>query len=121
MDQEATPPMAEVIPHELEMHSDVRIDNYFWLRERDNPEVISYLEAENAYLDGVMNDTAALQEQLFAEMKGRIKEDDSSVPSPEPTRIFTALKLPRSTKLCSSSAMRSAGAQPPEAEAGIRV
>ena len=75
------PPVAKVVPHELEAHGDVRIDDYFWLRERENPEVISYLEAENAYMDAVMVDTAALQTELFDEIKGRIKQTDSSVPA----------------------------------------
>jgi len=74
------PPVAEIVPHELETHGDVRIDDYFWLRERENPEVISYLEAENAYMDEVMVETAALQAELFEEIKGRIKQTDSSVP-----------------------------------------
>ena len=74
------PPVAEIVPHELEAHGEVRIDDYFWLRERENPEVISYLEAENAYMDVVMVETAALQAELFEEIKGRIKQTDSSVP-----------------------------------------
>lgn len=75
------PPAAEVIPHELEAHGDVRVDDYYWLRERENPEVISYLVAENAYMDGVMFSTVALQTELFDEIKGRIKQTDSSVPA----------------------------------------
>ncbi|MCY3970592.1 MAG: S9 family peptidase [Acidobacteria bacterium] len=74
------PPLAEPRPHELEIHGDVRIDEYYWLREREDPEVIAYLEAENAYLEGVMAHTEDLQETLFQEIRGRIVEDDSSVP-----------------------------------------
>lgn len=74
------PPVAKVEPTELEAHGDVRVDNYYWLRERDNPEVIAYLEAENAYLDEVFGHTAKLQEELFDEIVGRIKQDDASVP-----------------------------------------
>ncbi|MCP4661290.1 MAG: S9 family peptidase [bacterium] len=74
------PPMAKVVPHELEQHGHVRTDNYYWLRERDNPEVIAYLEAENAYATGVMQHTEALQETLYQEIVGRIKQDDESVP-----------------------------------------
>jgi len=74
------PPAAKVVPHELEAHGDVRVDDYYWLRERENPEVISYLVAENAYMDGVMFSTVALQSELFDEIKGRIKQTDSSVP-----------------------------------------
>ena len=61
-------------------HGDVRIDEYSWLREKENPEVISYLEAENAYAKASMAHTDDLQETLYAEMLGRIKEDDSGVP-----------------------------------------
>ena len=74
------PPIAKRIPHRLETHGHERIDDYFWLRERDNPEVIAYLEAENAYLDARMAHTKEFQETLFQEIKGRIKEDDSSAP-----------------------------------------
>ena len=58
----------------------LRIDNYFWLKDKTNPEVIKYLEEENAYCDLVMNNTKPLQEKLFNEMKSRIKEDDESAP-----------------------------------------
>ena len=74
------PPVAEVVPHEMELHGDVRIDEYYWLREREDPEVIAYLEAENAYTEAIMKHTGDLQEKLFAEIKGRIKQDDESVP-----------------------------------------
>ncbi len=74
------PPTAAARPHELETHGDVRVDEYYWLREREDPEVIAYLEAENAYLDGVMAHTGELQETLFEEIRGRIVEDDASVP-----------------------------------------
>jgi len=72
--------MARVEPTTLEKHDHTRVDNYYWLRERDNPEVVSYLQAENAYTDAVMAHTRALQETLFAEIKGRIKQTDESVP-----------------------------------------
>ena len=61
-------------------HGDVRIDEYSWLREKENPEVISYLEAENAYAKARMAHTDELQKTLYEEMLGRIKEDDSGVP-----------------------------------------
>ena len=76
----AEPPAAAIQPVELEKHGDIRIDDYYWLRERENPEVIEYLEAENAYTKAVLAHTEELQEALFEEIKGRIKEDDSSVP-----------------------------------------
>jgi oligopeptidase B len=74
------PPVAKVVPQRLELHGDVRIDNYYWLRERENPEVIAYLEAENAYTEAAMAHTQALQEKLFQEIKGRVQETDLSVP-----------------------------------------
>jgi len=74
------PPDAEKKPKELTIHGDTRIDNYYWLNQRDNPEVIEYLEAENEYTEAVLKPTEDLQNKLFEEMKGRIKEDDSSVP-----------------------------------------
>ncbi len=74
------PPVAKTVPHEMTIHGDTRVDDYYWLNERDNPEVIAYLEAENAYLNVAMKDTEELQAELFAEMKGRIKKDDNSAP-----------------------------------------
>jgi len=73
-------PVAKKIPHRLEMHGDVRIDNYYWLNDRENPEVIDYLNQENAYREFVMAGTKDLQQKLYDEMVGRIKKDDSSVP-----------------------------------------
>ncbi|MDA3942562.1 MAG: S9 family peptidase [Bacteroidetes bacterium] len=67
-------------PHELTKHDHTRIDNYYWLNERENPEVIAYLEAENAYTDTVLANTNQLQEELYEEMLGRIKQTDISVP-----------------------------------------
>jgi len=74
------PPIAKTSPKTDTLHGDTRIDNYFWMREKSDPEVISYLEAENAYADSVLAPTQALQETLYAEMKGRIQETDLSVP-----------------------------------------
>lgn len=76
----ATPPEAKIEPTTLETHGDVRTDDYFWLRDRENPEVIAYLEAENAYTEVMTAHFKDLSDALFEEMKGRIKEDDSSVP-----------------------------------------
>lgn len=74
-------PVAEKRPHEIvAAHGHVRIDPYYWLNDRENPDVISYLESENSYLDTIMAHTKEFQEKLFNELKGRIKEDDSSVP-----------------------------------------
>ena len=74
------PPVAQRIPHTRSIHGDVRFDDYYWLRERDNPEVIAYLEAENNYTEAVMKHTRKLQEKLYQEMKSRIKETDLTVP-----------------------------------------
>ncbi len=73
-------PIAVQIPVTLEKHGDTRIDPYFWLNDRENPEVIAYLNEENAYYQAQTQHTKALQEALFLEMKSRIKEDDASVP-----------------------------------------
>lgn len=75
-----TPPKAAIRPHEMTEHGHTRIDNYYWLNERENPEVIAYLEAENQYADACLKHTEPLQEQLFKEITGRIKQDDNSVP-----------------------------------------
>lgn len=74
------PPIAKAIPHELSAHGHTRIDPYFWLNDRENPEVIAYLEAENAYAEQSLAHTKSLQDKLFKEMKGRLKEDDMNVP-----------------------------------------
>ncbi|PID59788.1 MAG: oligopeptidase B [Ignavibacteriae bacterium] len=74
------PPVAKKIKKELTKHNHTRIDNYYWLNERKNPEVIDYLNAENTYLNSVMEHTEKFQEQIYEEIIGRIKKDDSSVP-----------------------------------------
>ncbi|MBC7605719.1 MAG: S9 family peptidase [Burkholderiales bacterium] len=74
------PPIAKIIPKTLEKFGDARIDNYFWLNDRENPEVIDYLNKENAYYKKMTAHTKAFQKELFEEMKSRIKEDDESVP-----------------------------------------
>ncbi len=73
-------PVAEKIPVTLTTAGHKRVDNYYWLKERDNPNVIAYLEAENAYTDAMMSDVKGLREQLFTEITSRIKQDDQSVP-----------------------------------------
>src|SRR5919204_3536280 len=75
-----SPPVAKKVPNVSVLHGDEHRDDYAWLRDKNDPEVISYLNAENAYTDAVMKGTEAFQEALYAEMLGRIKEDDSSVP-----------------------------------------
>ncbi|NER16707.1 S9 family peptidase [Spongiivirga citrea] len=73
-------PQAEKIVTQLEKHGDVRIDNYYWLKDREDPKVIDYLNQENAYYDEMTAHTKDFQKSLFEEMKARIKEDDESVP-----------------------------------------
>ena len=73
-------PQAPKKPQLLEIHGHQRIDEYYWMNDRENPEVIAYLEEENAYLREVMKPTEAFQKLIFDEMKARIKEDDQSVP-----------------------------------------
>jgi len=73
-------PVARVEPTELVTHGTTRVDDYYWLRERENPEVVEYLTAENEYLDAGLAHVADLRETLFDEIVGRIQEDDQSVP-----------------------------------------
>lgn len=73
-------PRVKKVSVNLEKHGDVRTDDYFWLRERENPEVMDYLTRENVYNEEMTAHTKQLQEKLFQEVKERIKEDDSSVP-----------------------------------------
>jgi oligopeptidase B len=78
--QNLMPPVAKKLSQELIHHEDKRIDDYFWLRQQDNSEVIDYLKAENAYTEAKMKHTEELQKTLYAEMLARIKETDLSVP-----------------------------------------
>ena len=78
--QDIAPPVAKVITKADTLHGDVRIDDYFWLREKSNPEVIKYLEVENEYTEAMMKHTKKFQERLYEELLGRIKETDLSVP-----------------------------------------
>ncbi|HEX6386401.1 MAG TPA: S9 family peptidase [Anaerolineae bacterium] len=80
MIEQSSPPIAPERPYELTLHDHTRVDNYYWLRQRDNPDVVAYLEAENAYTKAVMAHTEALQEALYREMVGRIQETDTSAP-----------------------------------------
>ncbi|MDR6844584.1 S9 family peptidase [Flavobacterium granuli] len=80
MPKNSLPPIAKVIPKKLTKFGEVRIDNYFWLNDRENPEVIDYLNQENAYYQEKTAHTKDFQAVLFEEMKSRIKEDDQSVP-----------------------------------------
>src|SRR5512138_253011 len=73
-------PVAPKHPHEITQHGETRIDNYYWMRDREDPEVMKYLRAESDYLEEVLGHTKPLQEMLYAEMKGRMQETDSTVP-----------------------------------------
>jgi len=75
-----SPPLARREPVETIVHGDRRVDHYAWLRQKENPEVIAYLEAENAYTDAILRPTEPFQEELYQEMLGRILQTDLSVP-----------------------------------------
>ncbi len=76
----ALPPVCDTRPKELEAHGDVRIDNYYWLNNPDDPDVLAYLRAENAYTKARMAPTESLQEKLFQEFRERLQETDETVP-----------------------------------------
>lgn len=80
MAADLNPPIAKVEPKAFTLHGDTRVDNYYWLRERSNPEVLAYLEAENRYTAAMMKPTEALQETLYRELLGRVKETDQAAP-----------------------------------------
>jgi oligopeptidase B len=77
---EPVPPVAEKVAKELHEFGGTRVDNYYWLNERENPKVVEYLKAENEYLNKMMKPTKGLQEKLYRELVGRIKQTDMSVP-----------------------------------------
>lgn len=76
-----TAPIAKKVPHVTPLHGQEIVDNYFWMRDKTDPDLMPHLQAENAYADAYMSDTTALQEQLYQEMRGRIKEADDTVPA----------------------------------------
>ena len=79
-DTSITAPIADINPYQLKIHGDIRIDNYYWMKERENPEVIDYLERENDYYNKMTKNSKNFQENLFEELKDRIKNNDESVP-----------------------------------------
>ncbi|MBX3086781.1 MAG: S9 family peptidase [Anaerolineae bacterium] len=81
-DSTLTAPIAKKVPYTFEHLGKSYSDAYHWLQDKASPDVIAHLEAENAYAKALLNHTEALQEQLFLEMKGRIKEDDTTCPEP---------------------------------------
>jgi len=78
--QEFDPPKAEIKEHQHKIHNDIRIDEFYWLNNPDDPEVIDYLERENDYYKKSTSNLKSLEDQLFSEMRSRVKEDDSSAP-----------------------------------------
>jgi oligopeptidase B len=78
--QAARPPVAQRVPWVVKVHGETYVDNYHWLRERSNPDVLAYIKAENDYTSAVMKPTATLQETLFREMLSRYRESDLSAP-----------------------------------------
>ena len=75
------PPVAKRVPTVLVAHEHERVDEYYWMREREDPEVLAYLEQENAYTKAMSAHTAELRAELEAELAGRVKQDDSTVPT----------------------------------------
>lgn len=75
------PPVAKIVPKTITLHGDTRADPYFWLRDRNDPDTIPYLEAENRYTEAMMKHTGGLQSKLYSEILGRIKQTDLSVPT----------------------------------------
>ncbi|MFC1609480.1 S9 family peptidase [Myxococcota bacterium] len=78
--QRAAPPVAKIVPHQLTHHGHTRVDNYYWLNQRESPEVRGYLEAENRYYEARMGHLASFEDALFDEIVARIKKDDDTVP-----------------------------------------
>src|SRR5438093_13452893 len=72
--------MVKRIPKRFEKHGHVRVDDYYWLREQDNPEAIAYLKRENEYAEKAIAHTKRLEDKLFEEIKARFKQTDTSVP-----------------------------------------
>lgn len=79
-DTAVQPPVAKIVPKPMTVNGDTRVDNYFWLRDRNDPDTIKYLEDENRYTEAVMKHTDGLQSKLYSELLGRIKQADLSVP-----------------------------------------
>ncbi|HEV2644057.1 MAG TPA: hypothetical protein VGT98_15200, partial [Candidatus Elarobacter sp.] len=85
-----TPPVARRDPHVLREHADERVDDWYWLRNRDDPEVIAYLEAENAYADAMLAPLMPLRTRIFDEIKARVQETDESAPVPDGPWEYTS-------------------------------
>ncbi len=87
-DDALKPPVAKIVPHTVTTLGDTRVDNYFWLRDRNDPATIAYLEAENAYTKAEMKHTEGLQEKLYSEILGRIQQTDESVPTKRDDYVY---------------------------------
>src|SRR5262249_7797424 len=79
-DVDLSPPAAPKRPRILSLHGDERVDDWFWLRDRDDPEVISYLEAENAYTRSALAHTEPVQARIYDEIVGRVQQTDAGAP-----------------------------------------
>ena len=84
----SAPPVAKQTPKVTEINGHELVDNYFWLRDKKNPDVKAYLDAENAYTEGVMKFTEPLQKKLYGELLSRIKETDVDVPYKEGEYLY---------------------------------
>jgi oligopeptidase B len=114
-----TPPVAPRRPHVVTAHGDNREDPWFWLREREDPAVLAYLEEENAYTEAMLEPLAGLREGLFEEMKARIKETDMSVPVRRgPWWYYTRTEEGESYAIHCRRPARGKGELPPAGEPG---
>src|SRR5690242_12762581 len=77
---ELSRPEAKIVTHVSNVHGDLRADNYFWLKDKNDPDVLKYLRAENAYTEALMKPAERLQQKLYTEIVARIKETDLTVP-----------------------------------------
>ena len=119
MAEEINPPVAPRIAHQETRHASTVTDNYFWLREKSNPEVVKYLEAENAYTAAMTKDLLPFQDSLYKEMLGRIKQTDLSVPSRQPA--ISTIREPRKASNTQSSAAAKAAWMPGKRFCSIRT
>lgn len=92
--EKVMPPVAKKIPKEMTVHGHTRVDNYYWMNDREDPEVIAHLEAENAYKDAMMKHTNTLQESLYDEIKSKIKQENESVPYKKKGYYYYYKQLP---------------------------
>ena len=106
-DETPKPPVAAVKSHATPLHGETLTDQYFWLREKKDPEVIKHLEAENAYTEAITKPTVRLRDKLYKEMLGRIKQTDLTVPS-RATATGTTRAPRRASSTPSSAAARAA-------------